>query len=213
MWYAQVCTNVEHIQQLHTRSCKDTHFKAQTPCGALVVFHTVRCGDYWCKIDGVYACALLKISKVHFVSFELIHVFLCLFLCPFSGFEANILFNFVLVLKFHALQSNQKENNTRGKRRYGIFLSVFNLISLKWAQSVVVFPHILQSMQRRKIVKLVNLGKEIQNERKWKEKKLGPCMNVFINFDLDTTLDLFSSKRMTSKMMKYWRNVNLKSSQ
>ena len=31
----------------------------------LVVFHTVRCGDYWCKIDYVYACALLKISINH----------------------------------------------------------------------------------------------------------------------------------------------------
>ena len=29
----------------------------------LVVFHTVRCSDYQCKIDGVYACALRKISN------------------------------------------------------------------------------------------------------------------------------------------------------
>ena len=28
-----------------------SHFKAQTPCWPLVVFHTVWCGDYWCKID------------------------------------------------------------------------------------------------------------------------------------------------------------------
>ena len=34
----------------------------------------------WCKIDGVYACALLKILTSHFVSLHFIHVFLCLFL-------------------------------------------------------------------------------------------------------------------------------------
>ena len=51
--------------------------------------------------------------------------------------------------------------------------------------SAVIF-HIL----RRKIVKMVNLGKEIENEYKWNEQKLGPCMNVFINFDPYTTLDL-----------------------
>ena len=37
---------------------------------------------------------------------------------------------------------------------------------------------------------MVNLGKEIENEYKWNEQKLGPCMNVFINFDPYTTLDL-----------------------
>ena len=26
---------------------------------------------------------------------------------------------------------------------------------------------------------LVNLGKEIEKDKKWNEKKLGPCMNVF----------------------------------
>ena len=51
--------------------------------------------------------------------------------------------------------------------------------------SAVIF-HIL----RRKIVKMVNLEKEIENEYKWNEQKLGPCMNVFINFDPYTTLDL-----------------------
>ena len=51
--------------------------------------------------------------------------------------------------------------------------------------SAVIF-HIL----RRRIVKIVNLGKEIENEYNWNEQKLGPCMNVFINFDPYTTLDL-----------------------
>ena len=36
---------------------------------------------------------------------------------------------------------------------------------------------------------MVNLGKEIENDKKWNEKKLGPCMNVFLNFDPYTTLD------------------------
>ena len=51
--------------------------------------------------------------------------------------------------------------------------------------------HILQAMQRRKIVKMVNLGKEIENYKKRIENKLGPCMNVFLNFDPYTTLNLF----------------------
>ena len=38
---------------------------------------------------------------------------------------------------------------------------------------------------------MVNLGKEIENDKKWNEKKLGTCMNVFLNFDSYTTLDLF----------------------
>ena len=59
----------------------------------------------------------------------------------------------------------------------------------------MIFPHILQAKQRRKIVKMINMGKEIENEKKWKEKKPGPCMNVFINFDPDTTLDLFHPKK------------------
>ena len=54
--------------------------------------------------------------------------------------------------------------------------------------SAVIF-HILQAMWGRKIVKMVNSGKE--NEKKWNEKKLGSCMNVFINFDPYTTLHLF----------------------
>ena len=96
------------------------------------------------------------------------------------------------------------ENNTWGKRRYGIFLPVFNsiAISLKWAQSVVIF-HILQAMQRRKIVKMVNLGQEIENEKKWKEKKLVPCMNVIINFDPYNPLDLFHPNQWLQK----WWNI------
>ena len=34
---------------------------------------------------------------------------------------------------------------------------------------------------------MVNLGKEIENDKKWNEKKPGP----FINFDPYTSLDLF----------------------
>ena len=51
--------------------------------------------------------------------------------------------------------------------------------------------HILQVRKRREIAKIVNLGKEIKNDKKYNEKKLGLCMNVFINFDPYTTLDLF----------------------
>ena len=47
--------------------------------------------------------------------------------------------------------------------------------------------------KRGKIVKMVNFGKEI--EKNLSEKKLGPRMNVFINFDPNTTLDLFRPKQ------------------
>ena len=46
---------------------------------------------------------------------------------------------------------------------------------------------------------MVNLGKEIENDKKWNEKKLGPCMNVFLNFDPYTTLDLFNPKQWLQK--------------
>ena len=42
---------------------------------------------------------------------------------------------------------------------------------------------------------MANLGKEIENDKKSNEKKLGPCMNVFLNFDPYTTLDLFHPKQ------------------
>ena len=61
---------------------------------------------------------------------------------------------------------------------------------------------------------MVNLGKEIENEKKWNEKKLGPCMNVFINFDPYSTLDLSHIKEIETwkvanrlgngKMIKKW---------
>ena len=61
-----------------------------------VVFHTVRCGDYWtrCKIDGFYACALLKISNSPFcvIPFHLYLFVGACFCVVFSGFEANIFF-------------------------------------------------------------------------------------------------------------------------
>ena len=41
-------------------------------------------------------------------------------------------------------------------------------------ESAVIF----QAMWRRNIVKMFNLEKEIENDKKWNEKKLGPCMNV-----------------------------------
>ena len=70
--------------------------KAQTPSGALVVFRTVRCGDYWCKIAGVCTCALLKISNSPFcvISFHS-----CLFVLVFvsiSWIEAHIFSRFVI---------------------------------------------------------------------------------------------------------------------
>ena len=57
--------------------------------------------------------------------------------------------------------------------------------------------HILQVMQRRKIVKAINMGKKLKMRRsKTKRNKLGPCMNVFIDFNPYTTLDLFHPKQM-----------------
>ena len=103
MWYAQVCTDLEHIQQLRTRSSKNTHFKAQTPFWALVVFHTVRCGDYWCKIDGVYARALLKISNSPFC---VIPLHSCLFVRAFVSFflDSKQIFFFGFVISCSPIQ-------------------------------------------------------------------------------------------------------------
>ena len=60
-----------------------------------------------------------------------------------------------------------------GKRRFVIFSTS---LQLDISQVSAVIFHILQAMSRRKIVKMVYLGKEIENEKKWNEKKLGPCM-------------------------------------
>ena len=46
---------------------------------------------------------------------------------------------------------------------------------------------------------MVKLGKEIENKKKWNEKKLGPCMNVFINFDPYTrNIELILEKNKVS---------------
>ena len=55
-------------------------------------------------------------------------------------------------------------------------------LQLDTSQVSAVIFYILQAMQRRKIVKMVNLGKEFENGMNWNEKKLGPCMNVFLSF-------------------------------
>ena len=44
---------------------------------------------------------------------------------------------------------------------------------------------------------MINLGREIENNKKWNEKKLEPCMNVFLNFH--PTLDLFHPKQWLQK--------------
>ena len=60
---------------------------------------------------------------------------------------------------------------------------------------------------------MVNLGKEIENEKKWNEEKLEPCMNVFINFYPYTTLNLFHpkqrlQKRSNIKEIETWKVAN-----
>ena len=105
MRYAQVCTNVERILQWRRRSSKDTDFKAQTPFWALVVFHTVRCGDYWCKIDGVYACALLKLSNspfcvIPFQSCLFVLVFVSIFLDSMQIYFFNFVISCSLILLY-----------------------------------------------------------------------------------------------------------------
>ena len=60
----------------------------------------------------------MALTHAHCWKYQIVHFHLCLFVLVcvlFSGFEANI---FVLVLQFHALQSNYIENNTWRKRRY-----------------------------------------------------------------------------------------------
>ena len=46
---------------------------------------------------------------------------------------------------------------------------------------------------------MIPLGREIENDKKWTEKKLEPIMNVFFNFDPYTTLDLFDPKQLLQK--------------
>ena len=70
----------------------------------LLFFHTLSCGNYWCKIDGVYACTLLKISNSPFcvIPFQqclFVLVFVCFFLSSKQMF-------FFLVLQFDVPQSN-----------------------------------------------------------------------------------------------------------
>ena len=60
---------------------------------------------------------------------------------------------------------------------------------------------------------MVHLGEKIENDKKWNEKKLRPCMNVFINFDPYTTLDLFHpkqrlQKRSNIKEIETWKVAN-----
>ena len=60
---------------------------------------------------------------------------------------------------------------------------------------------------------MVNLGEEIKNDKKWNEKKLGPCMNVFTNYDPYTTLDLFHPKQWVQnvsniKEIETWKVAN-----
>ena len=76
--------------------------------------------------------------------------------------------------------------------------------------STVIF-HILQAMYRRKLIKMVNLGKGIENVKKWIEKNLATCMNVFLNFDPYTTLDLFHPKQWLQKrsnIKETWKEAN-----
>ena len=71
--------------------------------------------------------------------------FCACFCVLFSGFEANIFF---LVLQFHAPQSNYM-----GKAEI-------------WNFSTSLQLDISQTMLRRKIVKMLNFGKEIENDEK-----------------------------------------------
>ena len=59
---------------------------------------------------------------------------------------------------------------------------------------------------------MVNLGKEIEKEKR-NERKLAPCMNVFINFLPYITLDLFHpkqwlQKRLNMKEIETWKVAN-----
>ena len=146
---------------MRTRSSKDTHLKAQTPCWTLVIFHTVRCGDYWCKKDGIYAFALLKISNSPFC---VIPFHWCLFVLVFVPFFLDSKQIYKFFSFFHFMLSNpiiKNNTGTWGKRRYGIFIPVFNLIPLNWAQwfSTSCKPC------RRKIVKWLIWGKKLKMTR------------------------------------------------
>ena len=45
---------------------QNTHFKVQSQYLSLVLFHTVRSGAYWHKIDGIYACTFAEQKKLVF---------------------------------------------------------------------------------------------------------------------------------------------------
>ena len=58
--------------------------------------NTVRCGDCWCKIDGVYACAFLKISNSPFCVIPFHCLFVLLFVSFFLDSKQIIFFSFVI---------------------------------------------------------------------------------------------------------------------
>ena len=60
------CVLMRHIWQLRMRSFRKTHFKVQR----YVMFHAVRAGAYWHKIDGIYACVFAEQTKHFIISYR-----------------------------------------------------------------------------------------------------------------------------------------------
>ena len=143
------------------------------------------------------------------MSFHFIHVFHVFFACLcvlFSGFEANIFF-FSFVISCSPIQLYRVWY--MGKTEIWSFSTS---LQPDIFQGRAVILHILQAMLRRKIVKVVNLGRKIENDKKWNEEKLGPCMN-FLNFNPCTTLNMFHPKqwlhkRSNIKEIETWKVAN-----
>ena len=75
-----------------------------------------------------------------------------------------------------------------GKAKVWNFSTSLQLLSERSERSD--FPHPASHVETWNS-KMVNLGKEIENDKNLNEMKLGPSMNIFRNFDPYTTLDPF----------------------
>ena len=140
------CVLMQSIFNNCARALARPHISRLRPVAELLLFfHTERCSDYW--------RLRMRFNENIKQPFRFTHVFLCLFLDSKQIFFFQLC-NFIL--------SNPIiQEIIHGESRDMEFFYQSDISQVR----VVIF-HILQAMQRRKIVKMVNLGKEIENEKK-----------------------------------------------
>ena len=120
------------------------------------------------------------------------HVFLSFFLCPFFWIRRK---NFFWFWNF-MLSNPIIERIIHGESEGMEFLYQSSTRYLLSERSD--FPHLASYVETWNS-KMVNLGKEIENDKNLNEMKLGPSMNIFRNFDPYTTLDPFYPKQWLQK--------------